>query len=141
MPLLLQLNFSLLGWGPGTGLFINSTADSSVWLARTSAPSRRPECSLSTCHGPCFSPSLLRSCLFLGRQQGFVTLPGKSCVSVVLQWGWGRVIHVAQAVLSGTESHISLVQVLTVSLAALVEGGRWPGTGSRKARFLDLCLL
>lgn len=88
----------------------------------TSAPSRRPECSLSTCHGPCFSPSLLRSCLFLGRQQGFVTLPGKSCVS-------GPAVGVGKSDSCGpgslvrlTESHISLVQVLTVSLAALVEG-------------------
>ena len=82
----------------------------------------KPEFSLSTCHGPCFSPSLLRSCLFLGGQQGFVTLLGKNCVS-------GPAVGVGKSDTCGpgclvrlTVSRISLVQVLTVSLAALVEG-------------------
>lgn len=56
-------------------------------------------------------------------------------VSVVLQWGWGRVIHVAQAVLSGSLSHISVwSRCWQCPWQRLWRGGRWPGTGSRRGK-------
>lgn len=134
MPCCTSTEFQSTRLRPRHWSFSSSTADPSVRLARTSAPSQRPESSLSTCHGPCFSPSLLRSCLFLGGRQGFVTLPGKSRVS-------GPAVGVGKSDTCGpgclvrlTVSHIRLVQVLTVSLAALVEGKRWPRAGSRRGK-------
>lgn len=53
-------------------------------------------------------PSLLRSRLFSWETARFCGLSQVRAVSVVLGSRGGRVIHVAQAVLSGSLSHISV---------------------------------